>query len=166
MPLCYSIYVAKSLTQGGGTGRCAGKGAYVRALNSQSESSSEVISLVTAAGKVIYTSASSAGAFGYLPKEMVGLDSFDFIHPSDRDHSHRALSAVLARPPGPSHITVRVRRKDGEFCWVESTISNFLDEPRIGAIVVNSRVTSHEIEAGEAVRNQGRRQSGELVRSN
>jgi len=166
MPLCSSIYVAKSLTQGGGTGCCAGKGVYVRALNSQNESSSEVISLVTAAGKVIYTSASSAGVFGYLPEEMVGLDSFDFIHPADRDHSHRALNAVLARPPGPSHITARVRRKDGEFCWVESTISNFLDEPRIGAIVVNSHVTSHEIDAGEAVRNQGRRQSGELVRSN
>jgi PAS domain S-box-containing protein len=122
----------------------------MQALKSLSESSSEVISLVTAAGRVIYASASSFDAFGYRPEEMVGLDSLDLIHPEDRDHSRRALGAVVARPPGPRHVRVRVRRKDGEFSRVESTISNFLDEPRIGAIVVNYRVNYREIGAGRA----------------
>jgi PAS domain S-box-containing protein len=138
----------------------------MQSLNSLREKSSEVISLVTAAGKVIYTSASSATVFGYLPEEMVGLDAFDLIHPADRNHSRRALGAVLARPPGPRHVRVRVRRKDGEYCWVESTISNLLDEPRIGAVVVNSRVDCREVGAGKAARKHGRRQSDELVRSN
>ena len=134
----------------------------MRALKSLSENSSEAISLVTAAGGVIYASASSVALFGYTPEEMVGLDSFDLIHPEDRDHSRRALAAVLARPPGPRRVKVRVRRKDGEFCWVESMISNFLDEPRIAAIMVNSR----GIGASQAARRHGRRQVDEIVRSN
>lgn len=133
----------------------------MRALKSRSENSSEAISLVTAAGRVIYASASTVNLFGYLPEEMLGLDSFDLIHPEDRDHSRRALSAVLTRPPGPRHVKVRVRRKSGEFCWVESTISNFLDEPRIAAIVVNCR----EIPSESARRHDWRR-IDETVRSN
>jgi PAS domain S-box-containing protein len=133
----------------------------MRALNSLREKSSEVISLVTATGKVIYTSASSASVFGYLPEEMVGLDSFDLIHPADRNHSRRALGAVLARPPGPRRIRARVRRKDGEYCWVDGAISNFLDEPRLGAIMVNC----HEIGPDRAAR-KGRRRNDEFVRSN
>jgi PAS domain S-box-containing protein len=134
----------------------------MRALSPLGDNSSEVISLLTAAGKVIYTSASSVNVFGYLPEEMLGLDSFDLIHPADRDHSRRAVAAVLARPPGPRHVKARVRRKDGEFRWVESTISNFLDEPRIGAIVINC----HAISGRKGAQKHGQRQIDELVRSN
>ncbi len=134
----------------------------MRALESLIENSSDVISLVNPAGKVLYASASSAKTFGYLPEEIVGRDSFDLIHPEDRDRSRRALRAVLATPPGPNRIKVRVRRKDGDWCWVESTISNFLDEPGIGAIVVNSR----EIGEGEAAGKHDRHKADELVRAN
>lgn len=135
---------------------------YVRVTKPLSESGSEAISLVTAAGKVIYASASSVGLFGYLPEELQGMDSFDLIHPEDRDHSRRAFAAVLARPPGPRRVKVRVRRKDEEFCWVESTVSNFLDEPRIAAIVVGWR----EIDTSKAARRHGRGQMDKIVRSN
>jgi PAS domain S-box-containing protein len=106
------------------------------------ENSSDVISLVNAQGKVLYASAPSAKVFGYLPEELVGRNTFDLIHPEDRDHSRRALREVLAKPPGPRQVEVHVRRKDGGWCCVESTISNLLDEPRIGAIVVNCREIS------------------------
>jgi light-regulated signal transduction histidine kinase (bacteriophytochrome) len=34
---------------------------------------------------------------------------------------------------------MRIRQKDGQWRWVESTISNLLDEPSVAAIVVNCR---------------------------
>jgi PAS domain S-box-containing protein len=125
------------------------------------ENSSDVISLVNAEGKVLYASASSAEVFGYLPEELVGRNTFDLIHPEDRDHSRRALHEVLARPPGPRQVEVHVRRKDGGWCCVESTISNLLDEPRIGAIVVNCR----EISARRAQAEQQQPRAEELLRS-
>lgn len=126
------------------------------------ENSSDVIALVNAAGEVLYASASSAKVFGYLPEELVGLNTFDLIHPEDREHSRQALRDVLDMPPNPRQVDVRVCRKDGEWRWVEKTISNLLHEPRIGAIVVNCR----EISARNAAREQEQQQNEELLRSN
>src|SRR5579863_7020515 len=132
-------------------------------MPSQTEMSSNVISLVNVAGEVLYASASSATIFGYLPKELMGLNTVDLIHPEDRGHSRRALLMVLARPPSLCQVRVRVRRKSGEWCWVESTISNLIDEPHIGAILVNCREIEDRIEAREQLQ---RRRIKELKRRN
>jgi PAS domain S-box-containing protein len=130
------------------------------AMKSLIEHSSDVVSLVSPAGEVLYTSASSAGLLGYPPEEIVGRNAFDLIHPEDRDQSNCALGEVLARPAGPRKVEVRVLRRDGGWSWVESTISNLLDEPRVGAIVVTSR----EIRAGRSAEEKPR-QTDELRRS-
>jgi PAS domain S-box-containing protein len=129
---------------------------------SRVSNSSDVISLISPAGEVLYASSSSAKVLGYLPEELVGRNTLDLIHPDDRDRSRRALGVVIARPPDPRQVEVRVRRKDGKWCWVETTISNLLDEPRVGAIILNFR----EIGASRAAREQKQRQTGELARSN
>jgi PAS domain S-box-containing protein len=134
----------------------------MRVSKSLAENRSDVISLVTGAGKILYASASSLSVFGYLPEEMVGRDMFDSIHPADRDHSRRAFAAVLLNPSGPREFKARVRRKDGDWCWVESTFSNLLDEPRIGAIVVNCRQSG----AARGTSAQERRHTDELDRAN
>jgi PAS domain S-box-containing protein len=125
------------------------------------ENGSDVVSLMNPAGQVLYASASSARVFGYLPKELVGQNTFDLIHPEDRSHSRRAVRGVLARPPGPRQVEARVHQKNGDWCWVESTISNLLDEPRVGALVVNFR----EIGAKRAAREQDQRHAEELAHS-
>src|ERR1700688_4535074 len=57
----------------------------------------------------------------------------------DRDHSSRALQDVLAKPPGPFQWDARVRHKDGNYSWVESTVSNLLSELEVQAMVVHQR---------------------------
>jgi PAS domain S-box-containing protein len=126
------------------------------------ENSSDVIALMNAAGEVLYASASSAKVLGYLPEELVGRNTFDLIHPDDRGPSRRALLQILAERTGPRELEARVRQKNGQWCWVETTISNHLHEPRIAAIVINCR----EITARRAVRELKRRQTEDLARSN
>ena len=79
----------------------------MRALESLIDNSSDVISLVNPAGRVLYASASSTTIFGYRPEEIVGRDSFDLIHPEDQDQLRRALDAVLDTPSRPNSISVR-----------------------------------------------------------
>jgi PAS domain S-box-containing protein len=126
------------------------------------ENSPDVISLISPVGEVLYASASSAKIFGYRPEELVGRNTFDLIHPDDRDQSRKTLENVLAWPPGPEQVEARIRQKDGEWCWVESTISNLLDDHRIAAIVMNHR----EISASRAAREQTKRHVFELARAN
>jgi PAS domain S-box-containing protein len=106
------------------------------------EKSPDVISLVSPAGKVLYASASSAKLFGYLPEELVGRNTFDLIHCEDRVKLGRAFEDVVSKPIETLRVQARVCRKDRQWSSVESTFSNLLDEPRVGAIVINYRETS------------------------
>jgi PAS domain S-box-containing protein len=135
----------------------------MRAVTAEIENNSDVISLITAGGEILYTSASSTTVFGFRPEEVVGRKTFDLIHPEDRKHSCRALLSVLAKPSNPLRIEVRVRRKDGSCCLVECAITNLLHEPRVGAIVINCREISS---TAKSAREQEQRHARELFRSN
>ena len=126
------------------------------------ENSPDAISLVDPEGQVLYASASTAKVLGYQPEELLGRNGLDLLHPQDRDHSIRTLKTVQSDPQSPTRMQVRVRQKDGQWRWVESTASNLLDEPHVGAIVINYR----EIGARRAEEEERQRLAEELARSN
>lgn len=126
------------------------------------ENSPDAISLIDTQGEILYGSPSTTKLFGYLPEELVGRNCLDLIHPEDRDHSSRALQEVLYKPPGPLQWDARVRRKDGNYCWVESTISNLLFESEVQAMVVHQR----DINARRTAEMERQQHAEELVRSN
>jgi PAS domain S-box-containing protein len=125
------------------------------------EHSPDAISLIDRQGEVLYASPSTAEVLGYRPEELVGQNGWDLIHPEDRDHSSLMLQQVLSEPSGPIRWHPRVRRKDGSYSWVESTVSNLLVEPDVKAIVVNHR----DINARTAVDAEQRQKAGKLARS-
>ena len=126
------------------------------------ENSSDAILLVNAQTEIMYASPSTAKVLGYQPEELVGRNGLELVHPQDREQQTQALKEVIAKPQSPLQMHTRVRRKDGEWCWVESTASNLLNEPHVQAIVLNSR----EISARRAAEEERQRHSEELVRSN
>jgi len=126
------------------------------------ENSPDAISLIDTQGEILYGSPSTTKLFGYLPEELVGRNYLELIHPEDRDHSSRALEEVLYKPPGPLQWDARVRHKDGNYCWVESTVSNLLFESEVQAMVVHQR----DINARRTAEVVSRRHAEELVRSN
>jgi PAS domain S-box-containing protein len=126
------------------------------------ENNPDAISLIDAQGDILYGSASSAKIFGYQPDEIVGRNCLDLMHPEDRDHANGALQEVLAAPQGPFQLDARVLHKDGSYCWVESTFSNFLFEPEVHAIVMQQR----NIDARRAAEAEKQLRAEELARSN
>jgi PAS domain S-box-containing protein len=125
------------------------------------EHSPDAISLIGPDGEVLYASASTTKVLGYQPGELVGQNGWELIHPEDRDHSSAVLQQVLSEPSDPIRWHPRIRRKDGTYSWVESTVSNLLVEPDVQAIVVNHR----DINARAAVDAEKHRVAGNLTRS-
>ena len=121
----------------------------------------DVISLIDHTGQILYGSPSTKEMFGYRPEELVGQNCLDLIHPEDRAPARLALRALLAKPSGRLRWDARIRRDDGTYCWVESTVSNLLLESEVQAIVVHQR-SIHEWR-GEAIRQQ--RLAEELARN-
>lgn len=126
------------------------------------DNSPDAISLLNAEGQVLYASASTAKVLGYEPEELLGRNGLDLLHPQDRDHSVQTLKKAMAEPQSHNRTQARVRQKDGQWLWVESTACNLLDEPHVGAIVLNYR----EIGTRRAEEEERQRLTEELTRSN
>ncbi len=126
------------------------------------ENSPDAISLIDSKGEILYGSASTTKIFGYQPEELLGRNCLELIHPEDRDHSSWALQEVLAKPPGPLQWDARIRHKDGNYSWVESTVSNLLSECEVQAIVVHQR----DVNARRAAEAEKQQRTEELTRSN
>src|ERR1700687_2315222 len=122
----------------------------------------DAISLIDPQGEILYGNPSTTKVLGYHPEELLGRNCLELIHPEDRDQSSRALQEVLASPPGPRQWDARVRRKDGHYSWVESTVSNLLFECEVQAIVVHQR----DINARRAAEVERQRHAEELALSN
>jgi diguanylate cyclase (GGDEF)-like protein/PAS domain S-box-containing protein len=62
-----------------------------------------------------YVSPSSSRILGWMPEEMIGKRTDDFILSDDASSLHDSLVSGLGRSP----LTVRMRKKDGTIAWVE-----------------------------------------------
>jgi PAS domain S-box-containing protein len=126
------------------------------------ENSSDAIFLASPEGKVLYASASTARLLGYSAQELVGRNALELIHPEDLERTNDTLQRVLRIRRSPVGVEVRVGRKDGMWCWIESTMSNLLHEPDIRAIVVNYR----DVTERKTAEQERRRNLEDLARSN
>jgi two-component system, cell cycle sensor histidine kinase and response regulator CckA len=116
------------------------------------ENSSDAIVMLNADGTVRFASESSARLLGYTLDERRGRSAFDLIHPDDGGAAREVFRECLQRPGVPLPVEYRVRHKDGVWRHIEAIAVNRLDDPAIGAIVVNYRDVTDRRRAEEALR--------------
>jgi PAS domain S-box-containing protein len=126
------------------------------------ECSSDATSLIDANGKILYASASAMRIFGCQPEELVGRNGLRFVHPGDRPHVSSAMKELLATCGGTTQWNARIRRKEGNWLWTESTASNMLCDPTVRAIAINHR----NIEARKTAEAKARQDGEEMIRAN
>jgi diguanylate cyclase (GGDEF)-like protein/PAS domain S-box-containing protein len=104
--------------------------------------------------KLLFASSSALLRFGYDPDMLVGADGFAFIHPDDEPGVRAIWGAVAAAPSGTTQVfRARLRHADGTWRWVEDSVTNALDDPAVGAMIVNiTDITDiTELKSAEAV---------------
>ena len=113
------------------------------------EKSKDCIALTNAAGQVVYITPSVISILGYSEVEMFNLTVLERIHPDDR----AMLPTIFADFAEGKSITfeMRVLHKEGHYCWIESTTTNFLNTSGINAVVSNFRDITERKEAGELI---------------
>ena len=99
------------------------------------ERGSDTITIVDAAGSILYESPSIERVLGYRPGELIGRPVLDYIHPDD---VARVRSLALGARETAS-MECRSRRKDGTWCDIEAVGRNLLDYPAVRGIVINWR---------------------------
>jgi len=117
-----------------------------------SENAADMIAVVDMEGKRIYNSLSYERVLGYSPEELKASSSFEQIHPEDRENVRNA--ALEARRTGIGKtLEYRIRRKDGTWCFLESTSSVIRTPSGVPEkmIIINRDITARK-EAAESIR--------------
>ena len=88
----------------------------------------DMISAHAPDGTYKYVSAAAKEVLGYEPSELAGTWAYDYFHPDDVSKVSLAHQSALAG--APYTVAYRMRRKSGEWAWVETTTRVMLDEDR------------------------------------
>jgi PAS domain S-box-containing protein len=88
---------------------------------------------------------------GFSPEHFVDKNAFDFIHEEDRDRIYRQFSSL--KPRESAQLTpFRFLNAEGDWRWLEATVTNLSDDPAIQGYVVNSRdVTERQIKQEQII---------------
>jgi diguanylate cyclase (GGDEF)-like protein/PAS domain S-box-containing protein len=103
------------------------------------QQASDVIAVLDAHTRILYTSPSMERVFGWAPSAVVGTHLLDAVHEEDRELVLGEFRRVSERPGATSLLCVRVRRPDGAWRHAESSLTNLAHDPAVGGIVLNGR---------------------------
>ncbi|MCW7468546.1 PAS domain S-box protein [Leptospira kanakyensis] len=120
------------------------------------ENGVDVIAILSAEGFAKYVSPSITKVLGYSEKEAMEMNLFDFLHPDDVPKIKERLEEVITLPEGnslPSH-NFRVKHQNGSWRWMESTITNLMDDESIGGIVDNFHDVTERVVQITAIQTQ------------
>ncbi len=123
-------------------------------FRSLTQNASDIITLLEVDGTIKYESPSIERILGYRPEELVGKNAFDYVHPDDLQQVLSAFAEGLANPELYSSTEYRFRHRDGSWRYVESIVSNLLDDPDVGELVVNSRNITERKHIEEQLKHQ------------
>jgi len=97
------------------------------------ENSTDLITRHTPAGEYLYVSPAARALLGYEPEELVGTSAYNYFHPDDLASIVTAHEGNL-NVPDVRTVQYRIRRKSGEYIWVETT-SHSLRDPDTTEVV-------------------------------
>lgn len=115
------------------------------------QNGSDLIAILDFEGIYSYVSPTSATVLGTAPEEFIGKNAFDFIHPDDKESAYIGLS----RLKDEKRVTVkpfRFKHGDGSWRWIETIVTNLMDDPAVRGIVSNSRDITERIVTEEKLK--------------
>lgn len=100
---------------------------------------SEVILVVDSGGEIVYQSSAATEVLGYRGGELVGASVFECVHPEELDRMTQGVADVLAAPRRQLTEEFRLRHADGSWRHFEGTVTNRMNDPEVGGLVVSCR---------------------------
>jgi diguanylate cyclase (GGDEF)-like protein/PAS domain S-box-containing protein len=102
--------------------------------------SSDVIFVLDPDTTIQYASPSVEQMLSYQASELVGRRLTDYIHEEDRALVEPVMARRVSRSSDASEaLEFRVRHGDGRWLYTESSVTNLLENPAVGGMVVNLR---------------------------
>lgn len=135
---------------------------YYRALI---ENATDGIMVINAEGKISYESPSVAHLLGYGPGNLIGVNSFDLIHPDDLAEILATFMSGLGNPGQIHHGEYRLKHQNGEWRDFEIVTHYLMDDPTIMGVIINGRDITKRKQAEQALKESERKFHDVIERS-
>jgi two-component system CheB/CheR fusion protein len=83
------------------------------------ENTGDVISRLSPDGTYLYVSPSCRRLLGIEPDELLGTRMFNYINPGDAESVQQTVNAAVASRKAEFRVECRMRRKSGDYIWLE-----------------------------------------------
>lgn len=104
------------------------------------QSGSDIISIVNKDGFVSYSSPTVKTILGNDPEKNIGKNIFEYIHPDDIDWVRKQFAEMKSSGIKQLYFgPFRYRDGNDQYRWLETVVTNLLDDPAVNGIVTNSR---------------------------
>lgn len=103
------------------------------------EGNSDAVALVSADGVLGYFSPAVRRILGHEPAALTGTNALDLVHVDDRARVGGALDGLARAPTKSVTLQARAHHRDQTLRWLELTAESRLEDPAIGAVVLNFR---------------------------
>ena len=112
---------------------------------------SDLIVILNQEGNYKYVSPNAIDVLGFDAEDFIGKNTFSFMHPDDVEMAVSSFSRIanqkkIVVPP------LRFLHKNGSWRWLNSSVTNFIDNPGINGIVINARDITDRKVAEDKVR--------------
>ncbi|WP_051638211.1 PAS domain S-box protein [Maribacter sp. Hel_I_7] len=114
---------------------------------------SDMICLLDEKADFTYASPTSTKVLNITPEQFVGTNSFDYIHPEDYEFVYNEFIKIL-KTPQVYIKPFRFKHGDGHWVWLETIITNKIDEPALKGIVANSKNVTTRVQHLKAIEEQ------------
>ena len=106
---------------------------------------------------VLYASPSVERVLGYAPRELVGRNGLDLVHPDQLEDARNQFGTALISEDNVFTSERLIQHKYGAWLWTENTMTNLLGEPSVRGFVVNLRDITGRKHAEKALRESEQR---------
>ncbi len=93
-----------------------------------SENSQDIIALFDKDGKHLFISPSTEKVLGYTIEEWSELPAFSAMHPNDVEKHMALTKSKFEKGESLQGLRFRLKKKDGEYLWMEANYTPLLDE--------------------------------------
>jgi diguanylate cyclase (GGDEF)-like protein/PAS domain S-box-containing protein len=100
---------------------------------------SDLITVVDRHGVIRYQSPSASKLVGVTSEDLLGTSYLDILDPEDRPLLEVVFAGLVGSPGGSTTAEYRVKHTDGSSRFVESIVSNLLEDSSVEGLVLNTR---------------------------
>jgi diguanylate cyclase (GGDEF)-like protein/PAS domain S-box-containing protein len=102
------------------------------------QNASDLVMITDVDGTLRYVSPAIERILGFSPEEAIGTSGFAWIHAEDRASVESVLRQRLVRDGARESVEFRIRHRDGSWRYVETVVSNLLNDTSVHGVVINA----------------------------